>query len=61
MVCAVIVKSNQRSNVQLSVNRNFVLSCVTSFDLTNKRAIGQKAFKRCVELHVLRKRLSSSA
>ena len=26
-------------------NRNFSLSCATSFDLTNKRAIGQKAFK----------------
>ena len=31
-------------------NRNFALNCATSSDLTNKRAIGQKAFKRCVEL-----------
>ena len=42
-------------------NRNFALSCATSFDLTNKRAIGQEAFQRCVELHLIRKRESTSA
>ena len=42
-------------------NRNFALSCATSFDLTNKRAIGQKAFQRCIELHLIRKHESGSA
>ena len=51
MICA--IKSNKQSNVQFSVNRNFALSCVTSFNLTNKQAIGQKAFKRYVGLHVI--------
>ena len=42
-------------------NQNFILSCTTSFDLTNKQAIGQKVFKRYVKLHVISKHLSSSA
>ena len=61
MICAIIIKSNKRSNVQFSVNRNFALNCATSFDLTNKRAIGQEAFKRYVELHVICKHLNGSA
>ena len=57
---AIIIKSNKRSNVQFSVNRNFALSCATSFDLTNKQAISQKTLRRYVELHVLRNHLSDS-
>ena len=59
MNCAIIIKSNKQSNVQFSINQNFALSCATLFDLTNKRAIGHKAFQRCVELHVIQKHESA--
>ena len=53
----------KQSNVQFSVNQNLALSCTTSFDLTNKQAIGQKAFRRYIEFigsHVICKHLSGS-
>ena len=53
-------KIKQTSNIQFSINRNFALNYATSIDLTNKRAIGQKAFKRYVELHEICKHLSGS-
>ena len=62
MICAIIInQTNKQSNVQFSINRNFTLSRATSFDLTNKQAFGQKAFKGYIELHVISKHLSSSA
>ena len=59
------MKSNKRSNVQFSVNWNFALNCTTFWPiarlLKNKRAFGQKDFKRYVELHVMCEHLSGSA
>ena len=64
MICAIIIKSNEvmSSSALIGISHKIALPFGQLLVyLTNKRAMGQKAYKRYFELLVIRKHLSGSA